>query len=101
MARKGPKKQKGAFFFPRSILKTIQKKWPLLNWILSSGWKDKACDTYANKKLKNIENNLKMPYLYFIPTKLDSKSSQIKGLDVTFQMHSIAKTFDIVKYLKN
>ena len=30
-----------------------------------------------------------------------SKSGQIKGLDVTFQMHSIAKIFDIVKYLKN
>ena len=42
-----------------------------------------------------------MPYLYFISTKLDSKSSQIEGLDVTFQMHSIAKYFDIVKYLKN
>ena len=42
-----------------------------------------------------------MPYLHFISTKLDSKSSQIKGLDVIFQMHSTAKTFDIVKYLKN
>ena len=42
-----------------------------------------------------------MPYLHFISTKLDSKSGQIKGLDVTFQMHSIAKIFDIVKYLKN
>ena len=42
-----------------------------------------------------------MPYLHFISTKLDSKSGQMKGLDVTFQMHSITKTFDIVKYLKN
>ena len=33
--------------------------------------------------------------------KLDSKSGQIEGLDVTFQMHSKAKIFDIVKYLKN
>ena len=73
----------------------------MINWILSSGWKDTACDTNANKKLKNIEKNLKMPYLYFISTKLDSKSSQIEGLDVTFQMHSVAKIFDIVKYLKN
>ena len=56
----------------------------LLNWILSSGWKDTSCDTNANKKLKNIENNLKMPYLHLISTKLDSKSGQIKGLDVTF-----------------
>ena len=68
---------------------------------MSSGWKDTACDTNANKKLKNIENNLKMPYLYFISTKLDSKSGQSKSLDVTFRMHSIAKIFDIVKYLKN
>ena len=42
-----------------------------------------------------------MPYLYFISSKLDPKSGQIKGLDVTFQMHSTAKLFDIVKYLKN
>ena len=34
-------------------------------------------------------------------TKLDSKGGQIKGLDVTFQMHIIAKIFDIIKYLKN
>ena len=26
---------------------------------------------------------------------------QIKGLDVTFQMHRIPKIFDIIKYLKN
>ena len=31
----------------------------------------------------------------------DSKGGQIKGLDITFQMHSIAKIFDNVKYLKN
>ena len=42
-----------------------------------------------------------MPYLQFISTKLDSKSGQIKGLDVTFQMHSIAKIFEIINYLKN
>ena len=42
-----------------------------------------------------------MLYLHFIQTKLDSKGGQIKGLDITFQMHSIAKIFDIVKYLKN
>ena len=42
-----------------------------------------------------------MPYLHFIETKLDSKSGKIKGLDVTFQMHIIAKIFDIIKYLKN
>ena len=73
----------------------------MLNWILSSGLKDTACDTHADKKLKNIEKNLKIPYLYFISTKLDSKSGQSKSLDVTFQMHNIAKIFDIVKYLKN
>ena len=72
----------------------------MLNLILYSGWKDTACDTRANKKLKNIENNLKMPYLHFITTKSDLKSGQIKSFDVTFQMHSNAKTFDIVKYLK-
>ena len=55
-----------------------------------SGWKDTACDTRANKKLKNIEKNLKMQYLHFITTKLDSKSGQIESLDVTFKMHSIA-----------
>ena len=42
-----------------------------------------------------------MPYPYFIQTKLDSKSSQIESLDVTFQMHIIDKIFDIIKYLKN
>ena len=42
-----------------------------------------------------------MPYLHFISTKLDSKSGQINGLNVTFQMHSITKIFDIVEYLKN
>ena len=73
----------------------------MLTQILCSGWEDTACDTHVNKKLKNIENNLKMPYLHFISTKLDSKRGQIEGLDVTFQMHSIAEIFDIVKYLKN
>ena len=42
-----------------------------------------------------------MPYLHFILTKLDSNGGQIKGLDVTFQMHIIPKIFDIIKYLKN
>ena len=42
-----------------------------------------------------------MPYLHFIQTKLDLKSGQIKGFDVSFQMHIIAKIFDIIKYLKN
>ena len=37
-----------------------------------------------------------MPYLHFISTELDSKSGKITGLDVTFQMHSIAKIFDTV-----
>ena len=66
-----------------------------------SGRKDTACNTNANKKLKNIEKNLIMPYPYFISTKIDTKSVQFEGLDVTFQMHSTAKLFDIVKYLKN
>ena len=102
MAQKGPKKAKRPnFFFPRLILKSKQKKFALLYWILSRGWKDTACETHANKKFKNIKNDLKMPYLYFISTKLDSKSGQIKGFDVSFQMHSIARIFDIVKYLKN
>ena len=73
----------------------------MLNLILYSGWKDTACNTRANKKLKNIENNLKMQYRYFISTKLDPKRGQIKSIDVIFQMHSIAEIFDIVKYLKN
>ena len=64
-------------------------------------WKDTACHTHDNKKMKNIVNILKMPYIYFISTKLDSKSGQIKDLDVTWQMHSITKIFDIVEYLKN
>ena len=42
-----------------------------------------------------------MPYLSFISTKLNSKSGQIRVLDVNFQMHGTAKIFDIVKYLKN
>ena len=53
----------------------------------------------------NLRNAYKLfkqfKYLHYISTTLDSKSGQIKGLDVTFQMHSIAKIFDIVKYLKN
>ena len=37
-------------FNARLILKTKQKKWALLNWILSRGWKDIACRRHANKK---------------------------------------------------
>ena len=81
MAQKGKKTQ---FFSHATNPQKNQKKLALLNWLLSSGWNDTACDTHANKKLKNIENNLKMPYLHFITTKLDSKSGKIKGLDVTF-----------------
>ena len=62
MARKGPKRQKGKIFFSRDqSSKQNDKKWALLNRILSSGWKDTAGDANANKKLKNVENNLKMP----------------------------------------
>ena len=68
---------------------------------MSRGWKDTAGDTNANKKLKNNENSLEMPYLSFISTESDSESGQIKGLGFTFQMHSTAKISDIVKYLKN
>ena len=42
-----------------------------------------------------------MPYLNFRWTKLDSEDSQFKGLDVNSQMHTIAKIFDIVKFLEN
>ena len=42
-----------------------------------------------------------MPYFHFLKTKLDSKDGRIKGLDVTFKMHSIAKIFDVIKYVKN
>ena len=42
-----------------------------------------------------------MPYLFFISTKLDLKSGQIEGLDFNFKMYSVAKIFDIDKYLKN
>ena len=73
----------------------------MLNLILSSGKKDTACHRRVNEKLKHIENNLKMSYHYFISTKLDLKSGQFKGFVVKFQIHSIAKIFDIVKYLKN
>ena len=99
--RVGKMAQKGPIFFQGTNPQNKTKKSALLNWILSSGWKDTACDTNANKKLKNIKNNLKMSYLYFILTKLDSKSDKIKGLDITFQIHGTAKIFDIVKYLKN
>ena len=102
MAQKGPKWQKGPDSFSgKQFSKQNKKKWALLKWILSSGWKDTACNTHANKKLKNIVNNLKMTYLHFITSKLDSKNGQDEGPDVTFQMHSIAKIFDIVEYLKN
>ena len=33
--------------------------------------------------------------------KLHSKGGQIKGLDVTFQMHIVTKVIVIVKYSKN
>ena len=61
MAQKDPKRQKDPIFFRRTFHKTKRKKLALLNLILYSGWKDEACDTRANKKLKNNENNLKMP----------------------------------------
>ena len=99
MTQKRPKGKKAQFFFHAINPQNKTKKMSIAK-LNSSGWKDTACDTHANKKLKNIENNLKMPYLHFITTKLDTISSQIKGLDVTFQMHSIAKIFNIVKYLK-
>ena len=99
MAQKIKKAQ--IFFLGEQSLIQIENNKPCKNWILSSGLKDTACHTHANKKLKNIEKSLKMIYVYFIWTKLDSKSCQIKGLDVTFQMHRIAKIFDIVKYLEN
>ena len=67
------------------------------NYILFEGF----WETVADTKFEKMWKNLKMLYLHFIQTKLDSKGGQIKGLDVTFQMHSIAKIFDIVKYLKN
>ena len=41
-----------------------------------------------------------MLYLHFIQTKLDSKGGQMKGLELTLQMHIIAKIIDIIKYLK-
>ena len=87
--------------FTRSILKTKRKKWALLNWVLSSGGGDASFDTQANKKLENIENNFEVSYVSFISTKLDSKKGQIKGLDITFQMRSIAIISNIVEYLKN
>ena len=84
MAQKGPKRQRGPIFFTKIILKTKWKNWAFLNWILSRGRKDTAGDTNANKKLKNIENNSRMPYHSFISTELDLKSNDIEGLDVTF-----------------
>ena len=66
------KAERPKYFFRQTILKTKQKKKALLNWILSMCWKDTACHTHANKKMKYIENILKMPYLHFIWTKLDS-----------------------------
>ena len=40
-------------------------------------------------------------FISYKQTKLDSKGGQTKDFDVTFQMHIIAKIFDIVKCLKN
>ena len=65
----GPKRLKktkrAKLFFGRTILETKRKKSALLTQILCSGWEDTACDTHVNKKLKNIEKNLKMPYVHF------------------------------------
>ena len=61
----GPKRPKKAkrlnFFSGEQSTKQNETKLALLILILYSGWKDEACDTNANQKLKNIENNLKMP----------------------------------------
>ena len=46
------------------------------------------------EQLKNAISSLQMNEIRF-------KKWSNKGLDVTFQMHSIAKIFDIVEYLKN
>ena len=100
MGQKGQKKHKGLIFFHATNPQNRTKKMNFAKSNYVQCWKDTAYHTHANKKLNNIENNLKMPYLHFISTKLDSKSGQIKGLDVTFQMHYIAKIFDMVKYLK-
>ena len=43
----------------------------------------------------NPQNDLKKM------SKLDYKFCQIKGLNVTFEIHIIAKIFDIIIYLKN
>ena len=101
MTQKGPKGKKTQFFFSRDSPQNIMKKMSIAKFNSIQCWKDTAYHTHANRKLNNIENNLKMRYLHFISTKLDSKSGQIEGLDVIFQMHSIVTIFDIVKYLKN
>ena len=77
--RKMIQKSQKFFFSGEQSLIQIENNKLCKNWILSSGWKDTACHTHVNKRLKNIENNLKMLYLHFIQTKLDSKSCQIKG----------------------
>ena len=100
MTQKGPKGKKAQFLFHAINPKNKMKKMSIAK-LNSSGWKDTACHRRANKKLNNIEKRSKMPYVHFIWTKLDSKSGQIKGLDVTFQMHGIARIFDFVKSLKN
>ena len=75
---KGPK-----LFYRRIILIKTQKKKVLQK--LNSVWKNQ-------EKLKNAISSLHM--------KLHPKSDQIKGFDVTFQMHIVTKVFVIYKYLK-
>ena len=42
MVQKGPKSQKSPIFFQAINPQNKTKKWVMLNWILSSGWKNIA-----------------------------------------------------------
>ena len=66
--------QKGPIFFHANNPQYKTKKMSITK-SNSVQWLGRySCDTNANKKLENIENNSKMPYLSFISTRLDSKS---------------------------
>ena len=67
------------------------------SYILLEGFRE-PLRTRSLKKCKKTKCHI---FTSYKQTKLDSKGGQIKGFDVTFQMHIVAKIFDIIKYLKN
>ena len=67
------------------------------NYILFEGF----WEPLLTRNLKKCKKTKCHIFTSYKQTKLDPKGGQTKGFDATFQMHIIAKIFDIIKYLKN